>query len=67
MCWSPDGKFVSAGGADGRVYVWDVNEAAVKAVLKGHESAGVAGVNACVWGQGGLISADKRGAVTLWE
>eukprot|EP01114_Cavostelium_apophysatum_P017663 TRINITY_DN5303_c0_g1_i1.p1 TRINITY_DN5303_c0_g1~~TRINITY_DN5303_c0_g1_i1.p1 ORF type:complete len:550 (+),score=120.92 TRINITY_DN5303_c0_g1_i1:166-1815(+) len=65
-CFSPDGRFVSAGSIDGTVCVWNVTNGKLETALKTQQnSTYVAG---CTWNPLGssLASCDKAGNVTLW-
>ena len=66
---SPDSRWLLAGGADGAVFVWDVDAAAAGRadavrILKHHKEA----VVACGWAHSGagFVTADKAGVVAFW-
>ena len=61
-CVAPDGRHVVAGGADGGVFVWNVNDGGLKVTLRGHDVA----VATCAWSQSGLVTADKNGVAIVW-
>ncbi|KNC97324.1 uncharacterized protein SPPG_09457 [Spizellomyces punctatus DAOM BR117] len=63
--YSPDGKHIVSGSADGSVFIWNVMTGRVDKILKEHKSA-VCGV---VWSpQGGstVYSAEKDKTVVFW-
>ena len=62
-CVAPDGRHVVAGGADGGVFVWNVNDGGLKVTLRGHDVA----VATCAWSQSGLVTADKTGVAIVWS
>jgi autophagy-related protein 16 len=62
-CVAPDGRHVVAGGADGGVFVWNVNDGGLKVTLRGHDVA----VATCAWSQSGLVTADKNGVASVWS
>ena len=62
-CVAPDGRHVVAGGADGGVFVWNVNDGGLKVTLRGHDVA----VATCAWSQSGLVTADKNGVAIVWS
>ena len=62
-CVSPDGRHIVAGGADGGVFVWSLQDGGLKVTLRGHDAA----VATCAWGQSGLATADKNGIAILWS
>lgn len=68
-CYSPSGRFVSCGGGDGAVYVWDALTSGLEeepvSILTGHSGA-VAGSD---WSGSGqqLATGDSNGFLMLWE
>lgn len=62
-CVAPDGRHVVAGGSDGGVFVWNVNDGGLKVTLRGHDVA----VATCAWSQSGLVTADKNGVAIVWS
>lgn len=63
-CMSPDDNYVSAGSADGSVYIWSIAKSDIVSTLKEHTSS----VLSCTWSGLGspLASADKTGVVCIW-
>lgn len=64
LAYSPDGKFLAAGGASGEVRVWNAKREEV-AAIKGHTSE----VRALAWSPGGdaLAVGSRDGHVGLWS
>nr|XP_051690133.1 autophagy-related protein 16-1 isoform X5 [Oryctolagus cuniculus] len=65
VVFSPDGSYVTAGSADGSLYVWSVLTGKVEQVLtKQHSSC----INAVAWSPSGLhvVSVDKGSKAVLW-
>jgi len=65
-CWSPDCKFVAAGGAEGSLFIWNVESGALVKQL-GSESN--ATISAVAWNPNGLqlCSTDRKSRIVLWE
>jgi WD40 repeat protein len=78
LAYSPDGRTLAAGGATGKIYLWEVNTTKVRAVLTGHRNtvtsldfspdgtrliSGSYDTTALIWDLTGI--ADKKGAKTL--
>jgi autophagy-related protein 16 len=65
-CWSPDCKFVAAGGAEGSLFIWNVESGALVKQL-GSESN--ATISAVAWNPNGLqlSSTDRKSRIVLWE
>src|SRR5262249_28432417 len=63
--FSPDGKSVATGGADGAVRVWDVETKEVVALLRGHTSQ-VTAVEFAPDGRS-LVSGSRDGTVKVWD
>nr|XP_010595912.1 LOW QUALITY PROTEIN: autophagy-related protein 16-1 [Loxodonta africana] len=64
--FSPDGSFVTAGSAEGSLYVWSVLTGKVEKVLsKQHSSS----INAVAWSPSGshVVSVDKGSKAVLWS
>ncbi|XP_010595912.2 autophagy-related protein 16-1 isoform X1 [Loxodonta africana] len=64
--FSPDGSFVTAGSAEGSLYVWSVVTGKVEKVLsKQHSSS----INAVAWSPSGshVVSVDKGSKAVLWS
>lgn len=40
IAWHPDGKYLASGGDDKNIFIWDVQQASVVAVLGGENNAG---------------------------
>jgi len=65
-CFSPDGQYVCAGGADGSVFIWNANTGSTERVLKKAHSALVSCVG---WSANGhqIVSCDRTGNIVLWD
>ncbi|XP_013415279.1 autophagy-related protein 16-1 isoform X2 [Lingula anatina] len=63
--FSPDGEYVTVGGGDGTVFIWDIKKNKVERQLKEHNHS----VVACSWHPGGsmILSCDKQKKVILWS
>ncbi|KAM6178506.1 autophagy-related protein 16-1 isoform 4-T4 [Rhynchocyon petersi] len=64
--FSPDGSFVTAGSAEGSLYIWSVLTGKVEKVLsKQHSSS----INAVAWSPSGshVVSVDKGNKAVLWS
>ncbi len=65
-CISPDGSYVCSGGANGKVYIWDLNSGVLMASLAGHRSA----VCSVAWNPNGeafVYSAEKDRTLVFWH
>jgi autophagy-related protein 16 len=65
-CWSPDAKYVAAGGAEGSLFVWDVEKGTLEKELGSDSNATIS----CVaWNPNGmqLASTDRKARCILWE
>ncbi|XP_044145023.1 autophagy-related protein 16-1 isoform X3 [Bufo gargarizans] len=66
VIFSPDGRYVSAGSADGALYFWNVMTGKVEKILgKQHCSS----INAVAWSPSGayVVSVDKGSKGVLWS
>jgi WD40 repeat protein len=65
IAWSPDGTLLAAAGSDFSIYVWDVDSAAPRRVLSGHQ-AEVVGLD---FNHGGDLLASRSwdGTSRLWD
>lgn len=52
VAWSPDGKQIASGGAEGTVQVWDVATGRTLFTYRGHSGS----VNSVAWQRGPLLS-----------
>jgi WD40 repeat protein len=61
----PDGRFLAAGGADGRVEIWDLREVRPSVQYRAHEGE----INRLVFSPDGrtLLTASKDGTARVWE
>ncbi|XP_006893522.1 PREDICTED: autophagy-related protein 16-1 isoform X1 [Elephantulus edwardii] len=64
--FSPDGSFVTAGSAEGSLYVWNVLTGKVEKILSKQHSASI---NAVAWSPSGsyVVSVDKGSRAVLWS
>ncbi|XP_077285047.1 autophagy-related 16 isoform X2 [Arctopsyche grandis] len=62
--FSPDGRHVAVGGADGSVFIWGVTCRKIESILKEHTAA----VSAVTWHPHGgcLVSVDRSKKAILW-
>jgi autophagy-related protein 16 len=70
-CFSPDGKYVVSGGAEGAIYIWNIDTSDIEAVLKSQD-VHTTHVNCVAWNpnmstNSQIASADKSGIVSLWQ
>src|SRR5206468_1110806 len=65
LAWSPDGKYIASGGADGSVQVWNATTAHTYVTYRGHTAA----VNALVWSPDGkyIASGGADSSVQVWD
>ncbi|XP_045415564.1 autophagy-related protein 16-1 isoform X5 [Lemur catta] len=65
VVFSPDGRYVAAGSAEGALYVWSVLAGKVEKVLSKHHSSSI---NAVAWSPSGshVVSVDKGSKAVLW-
>jgi WD40 repeat protein len=64
--YSPDGKRIVGGGADGRVKVWDAETGRETLTLNGHANKGVWGVDFSPDGKR-IVSSGNDGTVKIWD
>lgn len=64
--FSPDGRYVVAGSADGTLYLWDVLTEKVERMLSKHHSTSI---NAVAWSPSGahVLSVDRGSRGVLWS
>ncbi|OUS43018.1 WD40-repeat-containing domain protein [Ostreococcus tauri] len=63
-CAAPDGQHIAAGGSDGGLFIWRVQDGRLMTTLHGHDAV----VASCSWSSSGMLaSADKNGVCLLWE
>src|SRR5713101_7590702 len=65
VAWSPDGKHIASGSADGIVKVWDATSVHILLTYKGHKDV----VNSVAWSPDGkhIASASADGTVQVWD
>lgn len=65
--YSPDGRYIGAGSADGGVYIWNVQDPDMCTILTGSPLAGP--ISSIAWSspQGEIVAADKQGRCTIWK
>src|SRR5207237_5126611 len=65
LAWSPDGKHIASGGADGSVQVWDASTGHTYVTYSGH----TAPVYAVAWSLDGkhIASGGSDGSVKVWD
>eukprot|EP01083_Nonionella_stella_P050644 134645_1 len=63
--FSPDGRYLAAGGHKGALFVWSVNDGKLQCELPGHRSA----ITCCDWSSAKnvLATCDKSGEIVLWQ
>ncbi|XP_073437354.1 autophagy-related protein 16-1 isoform X2 [Dendrobates tinctorius] len=66
VIFSPDGRFVAAGSAEGTLYFWNVMTGKVEKILGKHHSSSI---NAVTWSPSGayVVSVDKGSKGVLWS
>ncbi|XP_077147174.1 autophagy-related protein 16-1 isoform X3 [Ranitomeya variabilis] len=66
VIFSPDGRFVAAGSAEGTLYFWNVMTGKVEKILGKHHSSAI---NAVTWSPSGayVVSVDKGSKGVLWS
>ena len=66
-CWSPDGKYAAAGGAEGSLFIWDTIENGNLVKQLGSESS--ATISCVSWNPTGhqVASTDRKSKLVLWE
>ncbi|KAM4042224.1 autophagy-related protein 16-1 isoform 3-T3 [Anomaloglossus baeobatrachus] len=66
VIFSPDGRFVAAGSAEGGLYFWNVMTGKVEKILGKHHSSAI---NAVAWSPSGayVVSVDKGSKGVLWS
>ncbi|XP_073530588.1 autophagy-related protein 16-1 isoform X2 [Phyllobates terribilis] len=66
VIFSPDGRFVAAGSAEGTLYFWNVMTGKVEKILGKHHSSAI---NAVAWSPSGayVVSVDKGSKGVLWS
>lgn len=65
-CWSPDSKYVAAGGAEGSLFIWDVEKGTLCKQLGSESNATISGV---AWSPTGtqLVTTDRKSKCVIWE
>ncbi|WP_411023171.1 WD40 repeat domain-containing protein [Salmonella sp. s51228] len=63
-CFSPDGKYVSAGSVDGTIYIWNVSKGKLEHSIKEHNKE----VHSVLWHTSGkyFLSAERSKRCFLW-
>jgi hypothetical protein len=64
LALTPDGHTLAAGGADGRLRLWEMITGKEIGTLSGHAQAVVA---VAVWSQGGLVATASQRQVLVWD
>jgi len=65
LAWSPDGKHIASGAADGIVKVWDASRGQTSVTYRGHTAA----INAVSWSPDSsqIASGGTDGTVQVWD
>ena len=61
---SPDSQYVCAGGADGKMFIWDTITGKLVSALKPGANASV--IEATAWMGNSIVSCDKSGVISVW-
>jgi len=62
--FSPDGRYIAAGSANGSIFIWNCNSGFQEAILQQHNAV----VSCCTWSTTfGFASCDKNKTLMLWE
>lgn len=68
LSWTADSQYCASGSLDTHVYIWSVKSPAKSTAIK---NAGLGGVNAVLWLDGGkngsLVSAGADACVRVWD
>lgn len=65
-CWSPDGQYVAAGGAEGSLFIWNAQDAKLVKQLGSESSACISSV---AWSPTGhqVIATDRKSKLIVFE